>query len=266
MKACDQEKLRRDMGEAAVLPPEDPQRRDVEARIAKAGAWAEQEWLAILEEDEHLRLELMRVEAPAGLEERLLGFPDSLSRRRPPLVRRLWWAVAAAVLLVVGGALLLSRSERRLDPSTQVNSLATLALDKHSRDQHVSIETADANLLAEALSAELPFAVAFPQLGPEFRLIGGRGDELHGRPVGYSLWATREGNCALFVFRGEDFDLPDNLGKKRKCHRNLAKPGGPCDVMVWTTGARGYAFVTRCGGDLDQIAARLALALKTERG
>ena len=41
-------RLRRKMGEAAVLPPGDLQRREIEAATTKEGKWAEQEWVETL--------------------------------------------------------------------------------------------------------------------------------------------------------------------------------------------------------------------------
>ena len=93
MNTSDKEKLRRMMGEAAALSPDDPERRAVEAEIAREGEWAEKEWLDLLRFDEHARIELRRVPVPAGLEDRLLSLPGEPASSRP--VFR-WAATAAA--------------------------------------------------------------------------------------------------------------------------------------------------------------------------
>ena len=43
MNTGDNERLRRTMGEAAALSPNDPQRRRMEAELAREGPWAERE-------------------------------------------------------------------------------------------------------------------------------------------------------------------------------------------------------------------------------
>ena len=203
MNSQDKAKLRRAMGEAAILPPKDQERRAIEAQIAKAGTWAEKEWLGILEEDEHLRLELMRVDPPAGLEERLLKIPNSIGQPLYPSTFR-WWAAAASVFLALGGLLLLyawKDAWKAPRTDTQVVTLAALAIGNYMRNQTLTVETNDIDLLQKKLTHQVPFPVIVPEMGSGCSLIGGRDCKLCKYPVAYSLWSMPQGKSAIFQLR-----------------------------------------------------------------
>jgi len=251
MNSQDKAKLRRAMGEAAILPPEDQERRSIEAQIAKAGPWAEKEWLGILEEDEHLRLELMRVDPPAGLEERLLKIPNTIGQPLYPSTFK-WWAAAASVFLALVGLLLLyAWKAPRTD--SQVVTLAALAIENHMRNQTLTVETNDIDLLQKKLTHQVPFPVIVPEMGPGFSLIGGRNCKLCKYPAAYSLWSTPQGKSALFQLRASDFGLPPNMKKDIRCYKNLVRPGDPCDTVIWTIDGRGYALLTYHGTGADLV-------------
>lgn len=249
------EAFRRAMSEASVLPPGDPQRRPVETQVATAGEWAQREWLALLEEEERLRLALRGVEVPDDLEQRLLAIPEETGRRKgfwSRLRRAPFWttgALAAAILLAIGLALFSVARHRAGDLQT----LAELAMRDHLTTHALAIQTHSPSHLQAGLSGKLPFAVTVPNLGSAFRLRGGRPCKLAGHPVAYTSWEGPSGRYSLCQFRREDFRLTN------KAIRTVIQPKDPttqrplCEALICTCDDYGFILVGEAGSALDRI-------------
>ncbi len=257
MNAEKRERLYRVMGEAAALPPEDRQRRAVEAEIAAEGSWAEQEWLKLLQEDERLRLELQRVSVPVGMQERLLRIPDGDSRSQTRCFP--WWrfAAAAAVIAVIVGAYFLPHGNR-----DRLRSVALLAMNEHLNRKDLTVVTQDPSQLAGRLSAALPFRVSLPDLGPEFRLVGGSDCKMCTHRAALSLWSRGGEEFSLLQFIPADFKLPPEMEPVTFCCVDMVPAGAPCDVKVWTRNGYGYALITR---NCPRSASKAAVALQREK-
>lgn len=246
MSTEDRERLRRVMGEVSVLSPGDPQRQVVEAEVAQVGGWAEEEWLDLLHADEQLRLALRRVPTPPGLEEHLLAIPDELPRRR--FVGRRWLgvgAVAALALVAVGllGFLKVRQSGRE-------QTLAQLAVSNHLKDvndPHLTIESGDRSVVTGELASLVPFTVRIPDLGPSFRLLGGKKCKFGAQAIVYTQW-ERAGNVySLHQFCTEDFGLSPAVSRRVVVLKEAPAPGGTREVLLWARGGDGFALVGENG-------------------
>lgn len=232
------------MGEAASLPPDDPQRIEMHAEVAKLGAWAEAEWLALLEEGERWRLELSRVTVPEGLEDRLLRIPAEAPRGALHRLRALppvaWVGIAAAALLAIGAWLFLGGSEPRSDP---LNTLAILAMNDHLDTHALDVTASDPRDVEAGLRARIPFEIRFPKLGGELRIEGGRRCTLGSHPVCFTTWRKDAARLTLLQIRRADFGLPKDLAPALVTPRGAAAGSRPLDVLIWTEGEVGYALV-----------------------
>ena len=88
-----------------LLPPEHPLRQAVVEHVASVDGPLEHEWLELVQEDERLRVELVRVKPPPpGLRQRLMEIPLQ-AQPTSPVGRSRWWTagiiVAAALVLAV---------------------------------------------------------------------------------------------------------------------------------------------------------------------
>src|SRR6266542_435282 len=99
MNAEQIEQLRRRMGEVAALPHDDPARQELVQHISQIDGAAEQEWLALVAEDERLRIDLARVTPPADLEARLLAIPQQIRPQSSWFLRKSRWFYALAAVL-----------------------------------------------------------------------------------------------------------------------------------------------------------------------
>lgn len=235
MSERDRDILRQAMAEAALLPPEDAIRRSIEEDVARTGKWAQEEWLALLREDEELRLAVRQVPVPPGLEAQLLLIPDSttLPRMKRSRLMRYVAALAAVVLLGIWGASSLETVETRLD------RLAALALADHAGEHPLAIVASDPGQVGKELTRNLGFPISVPSLGAGYRLQGGRPCKLGGRRVGLTVWNTGRGKGSLFQFKLADFGLSRLMG------RCVLRPPGSteCRVVIWPEGPMGLALV-----------------------
>ena len=239
MNTNDREKLRRRMGEVAVLAPDDPLRREVEDEIARQGVWAQKEWLELLGLDECLRIELRRSSEALGLEERLLAVPDETSLPRHRLVR--WGTAAAAVLLLVcGGLAVLVLSGP--DHTQQIRQIAITAIGDHMVGQSLAIETSEQATLVTALKPQIHFEVKIPQLGQGFRLLGGRKCVISKQTVLYTRWEKGGHEYSLYQFCPKDFGLPNDFSRRTVVSDGLRSEDA-CDALVWTEKGCAYVLV-----------------------
>jgi hypothetical protein len=240
MNTGDKEKLRRMMGEAAALPPDDPERRAVEAGIAREGEWAEKEWLDLLRFDEHARIELRRVPPPAGLEDRLLSLPGEHALQRRPILR---WAVTAAaaalVLICVGIAYFFVNGG---NTGRRVREIGIAAIANHAVHEPLTIETHDRSALLASLGPQVHFRAMLPKLSEGFKLMGGRKCSLDDRPVIYTRWERDGYEYSLCLFCPKDFGLPNEFP------RRTVVPGGgegkgTYEALVWAEDGCAYVLV-----------------------
>ena len=254
MSASAREAWRRDMGEASILPPDDPRRAEMQTEVARLGPWAEREWLALLAEGERWRLELGRVDVPDSLEDRLLRIPDECAARharRSRVLRRVVGVAAAFLVAVAAWAVLAPRTG-----TDALQSLATLALNDHLDAHPVEVATADPAALAEGLRERVPFAVRLPRMPDDLRLAGGRRCTLGSHAVAFTSWGGARGRVTLLQLRRVEFDLPADLAPTIVTPNAAAARARPLDVLLWTEGEFGYVVVADDPGELHNIAAR----------
>jgi hypothetical protein len=235
MAGSERDRLRRLMGEAAALPPDDDFRREVEAEVSSAGTWVKEEWLALLRFDEEMRLALRRVPVPPQLKHALLTTADTQSRRR-----RFSWFLSRRVAAVMFVVLIASTALVLRQSSTNTNSLnkvALLAMSEHFGRGVLSVETRNPSDLERALADQIPFPVVLPDLGENFQLAGGQKCALAKHTVVYSLWRSEGHFHSLYQFQPRDFGLPDTI------ERTTVSGNGGCAVTVWTEYGRGYVLV-----------------------
>jgi hypothetical protein len=248
MRSNDKETLRRMMAEAALLSPDDSKRREAEALIAGEASWAEREWFALLEEDESLRLDLQRVPVPSSLKKTLLAIPEErrLLRISFPRLRR-GWALAAAFSICVSVVVGVHFLTQPADLSAHLNTLALLAMSDHVEEHPLDVMTTSPVELAGRLKEIVSFRILFPNMGPEFALLGGRKCVLGSQPVVFSRWNGPEGEVTLIQFDPADFSLPDRLARQTIKPEVPAARRHPCVATIWVQEGRGYVRVADAG-------------------
>lgn len=205
------------LGEAALLPTSDARRQGVEAAVAHRGGWIRDEWLALLAEEEQLRLALHRATPPEDLSERLLALPDRSwpLRLLPKRLQRPLLVASAVVLIGLGVGLAWFFRADANNPSqvyaVAMHDVALLSISDHLDTHAVEHEVTEADALSRALSGTLPFAVTIPDLSGVFELVGGRRCTLGSHPVAFSSWRSPQGSLTVLQLRATDYDLPDAL-------------------------------------------------------
>lgn len=241
----DHDAWRREMGEVSSLPADDPQRLEMQAEVSRLGAWAEAEWLALLQEGERWRLELARVDVPEGIEERLLRIPLDTRSARLSLLARVpraaWISVAAAVLIAVGAFLLFAKPSPGADP---LERIAALAVHDHRETHDLDVTAEDPAAVASGLRERIPFAVQFPDFGGAIRLAGGRRCTIDAHPVCFTTWRGGGARFTLLQFRRADFGLPERLAPTTVVPKESEAGAPPTAVLVWTEGEFSWALVT----------------------
>lgn len=239
MNTGDKEKLRRMMGEAAALSPDDPERRAVETEIAREGKWAEKEWLDLLRFDEHARIELRRVPVPPGLEDRLLSLPGETVFPRPVFRWAATAAVAAVVLLSIGiGYFFLTGGSA----GRRIREIALTAVADHAAQEPLTVETQDGAALLAALGPQVHFKAMLPKLDEGFRLLGGRKCSLADRPVIYTRWEKGGYEYSLCLFCPKDFGLPNEFPRRTVVPRG-GEGDGTYEAVVWAEDGCAYVLV-----------------------
>jgi len=213
MSELDLQQLRQRMGEVAALESDDPERQAVVRRVAEAGPALEREWLALLREQERLRLALFRVDPPAGLHESLRRIPREAPRRRTFRLAVVGSTLAAAAALLLAVSLLIQGPAAPVEPD-RFARVADLTLQRHLADPAVSVRSADYQQVEQALADHLPYPTAVPRLGEGFTLIGGGKISLAGKPAVYTRWLHEGKPCSLYQVCASDFDLPTAFGRK----------------------------------------------------
>lgn len=249
----DRERLRKAMGEAASLPPEDPLRQEIEQVISQEGEWAEKEWLEVLKQDEHFRIALKRVDVPANLETLLLEIPKVEGSRKTSSTILLVSTVAVVVLFIAALALFFSPKN---GTSQVLQMLATLAINDHINNRHLKVETSNPVEFKEKLNGKVPFDVLVPQIGSDFKLAGGRPCKLGQHPIVYSLWKTSRGEYSLFQLKLSDLGLSSLQGTHLVKPKDPVMSHSPCEVLFWSKGEFGFILVADHGHLLNGISPR----------
>lgn len=254
MTGRSREELEQRIADAALLPPGDREREKVEAEVASAGPWAEELWLQILSDDEHLRIALRQVVPPPGLVSRLRSIPDH--EPSPRLARVHSWLaalrnrmplryVAASLVFLVLGVMGWHRAASSAEQERRLQTLALLAMQDHMNESDMVVRASDRSLVARELSQLVAFAVRLPELGRGLKLVGGRPCHLGSHRVALTLWSGGGEVRSLYQFK------PHDLGIDRLDRPIVVRPHGPvaghtpCEVLFWSEAGAGYALVTR---------------------
>ncbi len=246
----DNNNLQKEMGETAALPPDDPQRRTLEHRLANGQPATDQEWRDLLSENDCFRNILPKVDVPDDLEHRLLAVASDTSRRR--LFARWGWGLAAAAVVLL---LLSTEFARRYTVTSRMRTVALLAINNHLNhlEGHgVLAQTNKKQELEAVLAAELGFQVVVPELDG-LQLAGGRKCKLGTHAVAFTLWRNAGGNYSLFQFQPDRFGLPPTI-KPTLVH--TSQPAGAehaCGAWIWTEGRNGFVLTGDPRNDLRRL-------------
>ncbi len=248
------------MEHAAALPPEHPVRYALTVELARADAETQRQWLDLLRDDERLRLNMHRVDAPASLSNALEEIPDqapTAGRIGWSILRRASLALAAAVLLAVGLTITVNVPDWTFDHTTR--RIAAAAMTTHTVRPQLTVQTASSEQLVERFNEHLHFKPRLPAM-EGFTLVGGAISQIEGRPVLLSRW-TRDGRSySLYQFCNKDFDLSNDFDRTILCPFAGEKPGDPCRVILWTEGHCAYALADETGEYAAQLQSRSANA------
>ncbi len=253
------------MSEAAALPPHDPRRLEVSREVVTAGEAMEQKWLEMIAEDERLRLELLHVEPPVGMQERLLNLPDQTVA--PPW--RLGWlsvARAAAIAGLIGlgvwaltgpqDPLLISThpgaSTQNPDPDQQVrqqiSSLGRAALDhvaKHAKHpHHLKLASNDAAALEKDLNRKVNFQVRIPRLSGGYALVGANICRIQNIDAICTHWTKNGQRYTLIQFCQGQCALPAEFQKQIVTDDHQPyRPDESPQAIFWSENTIAYALV-----------------------
>ena len=250
------EHFRRLMGESACLPEDDPQRQRVVREVLARGPAAEQQWLALLRDDERLRLALRRVDPPADLEQRLLAIPDQAPvptagwRRRLGLVA-MGLAAAVVVGLVLWQVVVISpggQAGRVPDPviTDAKQRFIALAVRLHEQAPPLSVETSQPGRIETELAGYLPAPIQVPSLGEEYVLVGAVATTLNGRRVVVTRWRHEDQDCSLYQFCPGEFDLPMGMPSEEFVTSIDSDGKHQYRIKLWSHKHCAYVLMGRC--------------------
>ncbi|MBI1367103.1 MAG: hypothetical protein GC162_00465 [Planctomycetes bacterium] len=244
------EDLRRRMAECAVLPPDHPMRLEVVSEVLAAGRWAENEWVGLVAGDERLRLDLMRVQPPVALEQRLknlLESPEAFDRGRWSIGRgtqRALIVLAAMVLLAATlwlgfGWLTPAGAEDRFE------DFSIAAVEHQLMHRPMIVETSNPMELQRLLMGTVAFPFHVPDLRPQgYTLIGARPCHINGRDVIQSHW-MRDGKVySLYIFCPPDFQLPDRFDR-RTLTAPIGRSSQSLQIVLWSDDHCGFALMPK---------------------
>jgi hypothetical protein len=247
----DDNNLRLEMGEIAALPPDDPQRRELEQRLSGEPSSTSEQWRDLLLENDCFRDNLCKVDVPHDLEHRLLAQVSVASPQG--VVARLGWVLAAvAVVLLMLGTALVSR----YSASLRMRTVAILAINNHVNhleNHDVATQSSGNEQLERTLTAMVGFQVVVPTLGNGLNLIGGRKCKLGTHTVAFTLWHDLDGEYSLFQFQPDRFGLPPTIVPKLIRTTQPAGAEHTCGAWIWTEGPYGYVLTGDRGNDLQRL-------------
>lgn len=237
------DELTRRMDEAVLLPPSDPVRRQVYHEILQAGEWAREHWLELVRQHERLRLDLLDVEPPAGLADRLTALADEPASVRPGpdraglLSRRrlLGMAASVAALASAGSVAWFGGTGRGVEGRFQELGEAVHA--HHAVPHPVSFASSDPAQVPGQFAGAFEWDVRMPTMGRAYELIGAKACELAGEPVLCTQWRdSQRRRYSVFQFCAPDHGLPSDYG------RRVVRAAEHSDVTFWTEGHCAYVM------------------------
>ena len=262
------EQLKQRMSEAAALPAHDPLRLEVSREVVAAGETMERLWLEMVAEDERLRLELLHVQPPVGLQQRLRQLPEGETTTGfPGPIGLATFARAAAVaaLVALGAWALLGPDAfvRRGGPISvnsdppssektvrRIQTLGQATLDHvaHHHVRHPNIlkkVSGNAEALQRDLNAAVDFEVRIPNLGKDYRLLGANLCRIEGVEAVCTHWVKNGQRYTLVQFRRDQCDLPA-VFKKQLVTPDDTRPYRPDalpQAIFWSEDSIAYALV-----------------------
>ncbi len=232
---------RRALEEAALLPEDDPRRRELAERLEETGAGREA-WCAILAENEDLRLRLRDVEIPEQLIERVGSVREGIGLAKGPRFSRARGALLAATLVLVAAlGMLFIQSERSAERA--IYELATLAAMDHTARPELTVETTKLSTLSARLRSSAPFRVNIEAPEPGATLVGGRVCSFGDRPLVYTRWRDGDKDIAVYQVDRRAFDLRAGLSATDVDVPEEGSIASRCRVRVWSDAAFGYVVV-----------------------
>ena len=248
MNASERDELIRRMEEAVLLPPGDPVRQQMCCEVVEAGEWARQYWLELVRSDEKLRLELLDVEPPAGMEQRLRSLADepagsepSRVARGPLLSRRglLGMAASVAALASVGSVAWL-REGRSLE--ARFAHLGEAVGSHHAHPHAVDLATSDPTQAVAHFAGAFEWDVRLPTMDASYEFIGASRCRLNGEPVLCTQWNDRDGRrYSIFQFCAPDHGLPEQFDRRTVEVPMAGSRRG--EVTFWTEAHCAYVMI-----------------------
>jgi hypothetical protein len=249
-----------EMGEASLLPPSDPRRQEVEAEVARRGGILREQWLALVEEGERIRLALADEVPPEGLSDRLLDIPRQHRGWLAPLRfdRRGARIGALVAAVLVAGLAFLALSRGRGSAPDPLGEVALLALNDHLDTHTWEVEAGEPEAFLRGLQERIPFPVRVPDLGPEIAPVGGRRCTLGTHVVAFTAWKAPNGRVTLLQVQADDFDLPRDLAATRVRPDGPSSRARPLEVLFVAEAPFAWVAVADDPHDLDAVEMRLA--------
>ena len=224
--------------------------------------------------DELLEQGLPRHAAPNNLKRRLGLLMERSAPSSAPAHRGLtrWTrfaapAMAAGFALMVGGVFM----QRSSSQGSALASLTGEAVNDHLRvlaSQHpVEIESGGKHQVKPWFEGKLDFAPEVPALDDtELRLRGGSVGFVFDRKAAVIVYALRQHQVTLLVFRPEGLTWPDVSAGQVGPVRGRETSARGFNVVLWRSGELGYALVSDVNAkELSELGARLAAAVTEPR-
>jgi hypothetical protein len=145
-------------------------------------------------------------------------------------------------------AFLASRESNR-----QIREIALTAIVDHMESRRLAVETEDESALLAVLGPQVHFKTRLPDLGAEFRLLGGRKCTYNERPILYTRWERGGHAYSLCQFCPKDFGLPGAFPGRTV----VPQPGDAKErykALVWAQDGCAYVLVGARGAFLPNVA------------
>jgi hypothetical protein len=251
------EALLQRMSEAAALPAHDPVRIETSRVVVAAGQEFEHQWLEMIAEDERLRLDLLHVDPPAGMRERLLALPQDTEVEQTAQTDRWWMLRAAAVisLLALGSWALFGPYEASTTPLStdpplafRINQLGRdtmehVVMHAHKPD-YIQLASNDPAALAKRLDHKVPFDVQIPDFGKAFKLLGANICKVKSKDIVCTHWLKDNVRFTLVQFCRVQCDLPEEFPKQIVTRDNEPYRLNQSDhAIFWSENGSAYALI-----------------------
>lgn len=228
------------MRDATMLPPDHPIQEQVRRDITEAGDWAREEWLELQRESEDVRLTLLTVTQPTGLEQRLLDIPMTSAQRR----RRVPFVAVAAVLLIVAVSAVVMNWPLVQSSEQSITRVASLLAIDHSSRPELTVLADEEQGVVEKMQPIAPFEIRLTAAPAAATLIGGRICRFDEGRLILTRWITDGHELSLYQFRLADFGLAPHLPKREIDALSGDENKGHCRVRLWSDDQFAYAIVS----------------------